>query len=142
MKCINQRNQSQNCVEGSFKPTQKKKNPKAGTKNFFVPYSILTGAQYVTLHIKIRWRKSNIQYAGVAAQENQMVFLLHICSVRWGWYKAVHMLEKSVINMIWLLLPVFDLPIMMIGPGGLLLVVPTYLQSSFQFYWLGCQKNK
>jgi hypothetical protein len=34
--------------------------------------------------------------------------------------KAVHLLEKSVINMIQLLLPVFDWPIIMFGPGGLL----------------------
>ncbi len=32
--------------------------------------------------------------------------------------------EKSVINMIWLLLSVSDWPIIIIGPGGLLLVVP------------------
>jgi hypothetical protein len=31
-----------------------------------------------------------------------------------------------------LLRPVFDRPIIMVGPGGLLLVVPTYLQSLFQ----------
>ncbi len=37
--------------------------------------------------------------------------------------KAVHLLEKSVINMIWLLLPGFDWPIIMIGLCGLLLVV-------------------
>jgi hypothetical protein len=55
--------------------------------------------------------------------------------------KAVHLLEKSVINMIWLLLPVFYWPIIMIRPRGLLLlVVPTYLQSSFQFYGRGCKK--
>jgi hypothetical protein len=41
----------------------------------------------------------------------------------------VHLLEKSVINMIWLLIPGFDWPNIMIGPGGLLLVVPTHLQS-------------
>jgi hypothetical protein len=29
----------------------------------------------------------------------------------------------------------------MIGPGGLQLVVPTYLQFQLQFYWWGCQKN-
>jgi hypothetical protein len=56
--------------------------------------------------------------------------------------KAVHLLEKSVINMIGLLLPVFDSSIIMIGPGGLLLVVPTCLQSSFQFYGVGLQKCK
>jgi hypothetical protein len=34
----------------------------------------------------------------------------------------IQLLEKSVINMISLLLPVFDWSIIMIGPGGLLLV--------------------
>jgi len=28
-----------------------------------------------------------------------------------------------------------------IGPGGLLLVVSTYMQFQFQFYWWGCQKK-
>ncbi len=28
----------------------------------------------------------------------------------------------------------------MIGPGGLLLVIPTCLQFQFQFYWWGCKK--
>ncbi len=49
--------------------------------------------------------------------------------------KAVHLLEKSVINMIQLLLPVFDWPIIMFGPGGLLWVVPhLYAVCMFQFY--------
>jgi hypothetical protein len=53
------------------------------------------------------------------------------------------LLEKSVMNMIRLLVPVFDWAIIMIGPGGLLLVVPIYLQSLFQFYgWVGLQKSK
>jgi hypothetical protein len=30
----------------------------------------------------------------------------------------------------------------MIGLGGLLLVVPTYMQFQLQFYWWGCQKKK
>jgi hypothetical protein len=47
----------------------------------------------------------------------------------------VHLLEKSVLNMIWLLPPVFDWPILMIGPGGLLLVVPTIFNPCF-----GCKK--
>jgi hypothetical protein len=38
-----------------------------------------------------------------------------------------------------LVLPVFDWPIIMIGLGGLLLVVPIYLQSSLQFYGWGCK---
>jgi hypothetical protein len=29
-----------------------------------------------------------------------------------------HLPEKSVVNMIWVLLPVFDWPIIVIGPGG------------------------
>ncbi len=36
----------------------------------------------------------------------------------------------------------FWLSIIMIGPDGLLLVVPTYLQFHLQFYWWGCQKTK
>jgi hypothetical protein len=38
-------------------------------------------------------------------------------------------------------LPVFDSWIVMIGPGGLLLVIPTHLQFSFQFYGWGCKKS-
>jgi hypothetical protein len=42
---------------------------------------------------------------------------------------AVHLLEKSVINVIGLVLPVSDWPTIMNGTGGLLLVGLTYLQS-------------
>jgi hypothetical protein len=43
--------------------------------------------------------------------------------------------EKSVINRIWLLLSSSDWSIILIGPGGLLLLVsPTYLLSQIQFY--------
>jgi hypothetical protein len=35
--------------------------------------------------------------------------------------------------MIGVLLPVLDWPIIMIGPGGLLLVVPTYYNPDFSF---------
>jgi hypothetical protein len=54
----------------------------------------------------------------------------------------MRLLEKSVINMIWLLLHVFECPIIIIGTGGLLLVVPTYFQSPFQFYGWGWRKSK
>jgi hypothetical protein len=54
--------------------------------------------------------------------------------------KAVHLLEKSVINMMWLVVTVLDCPVIMIGPGGLLLVVPTCLQSPFQYNGWGCKK--
>jgi hypothetical protein len=53
--------------------------------------------------------------------------------------KAVHLLEKRVINMMRLL--ILLLSIITIGPGGLLLVVPTYSQSSFEFYGWGCKKK-
>jgi hypothetical protein len=43
--------------------------------------------------------------------------------------------EMSVINMIWLLLPVCDWPIMMIGPGCLLLEVPVMV------VWVGLEKK-
>jgi hypothetical protein len=38
-------------------------------------------------------------------------------------YNGVHLQKKSVINMMWLPLSGFDWRIIMIGPGGLLLVV-------------------
>jgi len=97
----------------------------------FMIKSIPTGAPYVTLHIKIGWRKVNIcgfssgnwyfpcRFARSAEASKK-------CS------KAVHLLEKTVINMIWLLLCVVDWPIIM-SAGGLLLVGPTYLQSLFEF---------
>jgi len=83
------------------------------------------------LHITIGWRKvKTCQYG----------------SRKWFWpstfaqtakpgkicITAVNLLE-NVINMIWLLLPVSDWPILMIAPGGLLLVVPHLLQSQISF---------
>ncbi len=38
-------------------------------------------------------------------------------------------------------LSISDWSIIMIGPGGLLLVVPSDMQFQVQFYWWGCQKN-
>jgi F0F1-type ATP synthase assembly protein I len=50
--------------------------------------------------------------------------------------------EKSVINMILLLLSVSDWLVIMIGPGGLLLVVPhmLFVVPVFEFYGWECQK--
>ncbi len=47
--------------------------------------------------------------------------------------------QKSLINMIWILL-LFHCPIIMIGPGGLLVVVPTPLLCQFQFYGWDCKR--
>jgi hypothetical protein len=49
--------------------------------------------------------------------------------------------KKSVTNWTWLRLSISDWLIIMIGPGGLLLVVPTYMQFQLQFYWWGCHKK-
>jgi hypothetical protein len=54
----------------------------------------------------------------------------------------MQLLEKSVINMIRLLLLVFDWSNIMIGPGGLLLVVLTYLLSKFHFFMGGGYSKK
>ncbi len=49
--------------------------------------------------------------------------------------------KKSVINWTWLRLSIFDWSIIMIGPGGLI-VVPTYMQFQLQSYWWGLPKVK
>jgi hypothetical protein len=64
--------------------------------------------------------------------------------------KAIHLLEKSVMNMIWQLFPVFDWLIIIIGPGSLLLVLSPICNFSFCFMGgvakkqitkLGCKKS-
>jgi hypothetical protein len=72
-------------------------------------------------------------------------FLHQIRASCCGWWKAQHNgapTKKSVINWTWLRLNIFDWLIMIV-PGGLLLIVPTYMQFRLQFYWWGCpQKNQ
>jgi len=56
-----------------------------------------------------------------------MILAQHNCVGGCGRYKAQQPCapaKKSVINMIYLLLSVSDWPIIMIGPGGFLLIVP------------------
>jgi hypothetical protein len=60
-----------------------------------------------------------------------------------GWWKAeghCAPTQKSVINWIWLLLSVSDRPIIMIGPGGLLSVVPHLFAVPVSVYCRGCKK--
>ncbi len=95
----------------------------------------------VTLHIKIGWRKVNICRYGSRKWFFSCIFA-QFAEASKKRSKAVHPLEKSVINMTWLLILVFDWPIIMIGPVGLLLVVPTYLQSFVWVLWVGLQKSK
>jgi hypothetical protein len=49
--------------------------------------------------------------------------------------------EKSAINMIWLLVPVCDWPIIMISPSGLLLVVSHVFAVSVSVPWVGVAKG-
>ncbi len=54
---------------------------------------------------------------------------------------VVHLKKKSVKNWSWLRLSISDWSIIMIGPGGLLIVVPTYMLVQLQIYLWGCQKR-
>ncbi len=80
------------------------------------------------MDIKIRWREVNICGLGSGKWFFSCIFA-QFAEAGKKHSKAVHLLEKSVMRMISLQLPVFHWPIMMIGPGGLLLVVCTYFQS-------------
>ncbi len=64
------------------------------------------------------------------------------CSLPWLAKGATQLCtsKRTVINCTGLRLSVSDWLVIMIGPGGLLLVVPTYMQ--FQFYWWSCQKKE
>jgi len=59
--------------------------------------------------------EEKVKYAGLG-QEN--------CFAQHNWWKAPQCSAPALINMIWLLVSIFNWPIIMIGPGGLLLVVP------------------
>jgi len=62
-----------------------------------------------------------------------------------GWYKAQYScgpLKKSEINWTWLRLSISDWLIIMKGPGGLLLVIPTSLRSSSYSFIGGDSRNK
>jgi hypothetical protein len=71
------------------------------------PYSIPTGAEYVTLQIKIRWRKVNICRLSSGKTVFNCIFALFAEAGK-RHSKDMHLLENSVINMISLLLHVFD----------------------------------
>jgi hypothetical protein len=54
--------------------------------------------------------------------------------------------EPNSCSLPWLVkgtrLSISDWSIIMIGPSGLLLVVPKCMKFQLQFYWWGCQKKK
>ncbi len=100
-----------------------------------------TGAQYVTLQKKIGWRKFKTCWFNSAKWFWPSIFaqFAEACKRH---SKVEHLPEKSVVNMIWLLLPVFDWPIIVIGPGGLLLVVSHLFAVPVWVIWVGWEKTK
>jgi hypothetical protein len=85
--------------------------------------------------------EENSKHAGLAQENSFGSAQSH--SLRWlvksRSNNAVHLQKKSVINTIWLVLSISDWLIMMIGPGGLLLVVPHLVVS---VSWAGLQESK
>ncbi len=80
------------------------------------------------------WMKKNPTYTGLF-HENAlgcayMLTLPQLCTCR----KECNKYDLTAAQCFWLAQHI------MIGPGGLLLVVPTYLLSQFQFYRWGCKR--
>jgi hypothetical protein len=94
----------------------------------FMIKSIPTGALYVTLHIKIRWRK--VKICGLSSG-NWFFFCKFARTAEASKKRAPAREECNKYDRT--AFPCFWLANIMIGAGGLLLVVPTYLQSMFQF---------
>jgi hypothetical protein len=66
---------------------------------------------------------------------------VQVAAVGKGRNTVVDHQKQSVVNGTWLQLSISYWSIIMIGPDGLLLVVPTYMQFPLQFYWWGCQNK-
>jgi hypothetical protein len=98
------------------------------------------GAQYVTLDSKIYCEKVKMCRFSSGNWFFCTKFVQHAMAGKRR--NIVVHLQKRVINCTWLRLSISDWSIIMIGPGGLLLVVPMYMQVRLQFYWWGCQKKK
>jgi hypothetical protein len=103
--------------------------------------SLSRSAQCVMLHSKIGWTKLK----NVLVWLKKTVLAQHNCTVCgrvWRLVKGTATTKNSVIYMIWLLVTVSDWPIIMIGPGGLLLVVPHLFAVPVSVLWVGLQKSK
>jgi len=75
--------------------------------------------------------KFMVQKSKCASLAQEIGFSASTSCILLCWNKAQHNYappKKSVINWTWLRLSIPDLSIIMIGPGGLLLIVPTYMQ--------------
>jgi hypothetical protein len=88
--------------------------------------SISTSAQYVTPHSKICCEKVKMCWF---SSGNWFFCTKFVQLARAGKrHNTVMHLQKRVINWTWLRLSIYDWLIIMIGPGGLLSVVLTYMQ--------------
>jgi hypothetical protein len=100
--------------------------------------SISSSAQHVTLQIKLYEEKS--KHASLAQQNGLGPAFLHSLLRLVKCRAKPNTCQRRVINMIRLLLPVSDWPIIMIGPGGLLLVVFHLFAVRVLVLWVGLEK--
>jgi len=98
--------------------------------NWWICKSIPSGAPYVTLCLKIRWRKVK----NMPVWLRTIVLVQHFFTVWWAWQGSV--------KLIWLMLHVSDWSILMIGPCGLLLVVSHLFAVTILVLWMGLGKKK
>ncbi len=71
---------------------------------------------------------------------SKIVLALHFCTLCWRWSKTFDEIRCN--NMIWLLIPVFDSPIVIIGPVGLLSVVSHLFAVAILVLWVELERNK
>jgi hypothetical protein len=112
-------------------------------QEFIVHYHVRASPKVLGMWPCTLWSdEEKSTYAGLA-QENGFTpaCLLGLLRFLKTAAKAIHLLERSIINMIKLLHHVFDWLIIMSGRGGLLLVFPTYLHIHVSVLWVELQKR-
>jgi hypothetical protein len=102
-------------------------------------------AEYVMLQIKIGWRivRNMLVWLNkmVLAQECMQLCCASLLGCK-GHNKPKHLPEKRVMNRLWLLVPVSDCVIIMIGPGGLSLVTPDLFAVPILALWVRLEYSK
>ncbi len=107
------------CTNHQLKNNSRSKN----IQEFIVHYHVRASPKVLSMWPCTLWLdQEKSTYAGLV-QENRfsLAYLLSLLRLVKTTAKAMHLLERSIINMIWLLHRVFDWLIIMIGRGGLLL---------------------
>ncbi len=115
-----------------------------GKGPFIKSKSISTGAQYVTPDSQ-KFLSKKSKCASFSLVQEIGIFCTKFVQLAVAGKRrntVVHLQKKSVTYRTWLRLNISDWSIIMIGPGGLLLVVPTYTQFQLQFNWWGGQNKK